>query len=156
MTRAILDTNLLISYLLNPTGVGPLARVVRGAITGEFVLMVSPQLLHELRHRVTTKPYLAERISDARLSSFVQRTLQLAELHDDADLRYPAITRDRKDDYLVTNAVVFGADYLISGDRDLLVLGEFAGVRIVSPTAFAALLDKPATGRHGASGRPVS
>lgn len=143
MTRAILDTNLLISYLLDPTGDGPPARVVRGAFTGEFVLMVSPQLLSELRRKVATKPYLVERISESRLNSFVRHLPSFAELHDDAETLYPTITRDRKDDYLVTNAVVFHADYLVSGDHDLLDLGgEFEGVRIVSPARFVALLDQ--------------
>jgi putative PIN family toxin of toxin-antitoxin system len=141
VTRAILDVNLLISYLLKPTGDSPPARVVRGAVTGAFVLMVSPQLLRELNHKVTTKPYLANRIADVQLDRFVQRLTGFAELHDDANIRYPRITRDRKDDYLVTNAVVHQADYLVTGDQDLLVLGEFEGVRIVSPAAFVELLD---------------
>ena len=143
MTRAVLDTNLLISYLLSPTGDGPPSQVVRGAITGDFVLMVSPQLLRELRRKVTTKPYLVERIPKSRLDSFIQKIQSFSELHDDARMLYPTVTRDRKDDYLVTNAVVFHADYLVSGDHDLLGLAEsFEGVRIISPAAFAALLDQ--------------
>ncbi len=143
MTRAILDTNLLISCLLNPTGDGAPAQVVRGAISGDYLLMVSPQLLRELRRKVTTKPYLVERIPESRLNSFVQQLQNFSELHDDAEMLYPTVTRDRKDDYLIANAVVYQADYLVSGDRDLLDLGdEFAGVRIVSPVTFADLLDR--------------
>ncbi len=143
MTRTILDTNLLISYLLDPSRDSPPARIVRSAVTAAFILMVSPQLLRELRRKVTTKPYLTERISDERLDQFVQRLRGFAEFHNDADIRYPTITRDRKDDYLLANAVVYQADYLVSGDRDLLELGsEFQGVRIVSPADFAALLDQ--------------
>ena len=104
--------------------------------------MVSPQLLGELRENVTSKPYLADRIPGMRLEAFVQRLLGFAEQHDDANLRYPTITRDRKDDYLITNAVVFQADYLVSGDHDLLEFGEFEGVRIVSPADFAALMEQ--------------
>lgn len=142
MTRAVLDTNLLISYLLDPTSDGPPAKVVRAAITGIFVLMVSPELLREVRRKVTTKPYLVERIPAERFDRFIHLLLEFAEFHDDADIRYPAITRDRKDDYLITNAVVYQADYLVSGDHDLLELGEFEGVRIVNPAAFAAMLDE--------------
>ena len=139
-----MDTNLLISYLLDPSRDSPPARVVRGAISGTFVLMASPQLLRQLRGKVTTKPYLTERISDERLDHFVQRLLDIAEFHNDADIRYPPITRDRKDDYLITNAVVYQAEYLVSGDRDLLEFGsELKDVRIVSPATFAALLDEP-------------
>jgi putative PIN family toxin of toxin-antitoxin system len=147
VTRAILDTNLLISYLLDPTSDGPPAQVVRGAITSAFVLLVSPQLLRELCRKVTSKPYLVERIPDSRLTSFVQRLPTFADLHDDTEILYPPITRDRKGDYLVTNAVAFGADFLVSGDRDLLHLGgEFEGVRIVSPAEFSEFLERHASG----------
>ena len=52
----------------------------------------------------------------------------------------PSVTRDRKDDYLLAYAVVGRADYLVTGDRDLLVLGEVEGVRIVSPAGFVGAL----------------
>ena len=35
-------------------------------------------------------------------------------------------------------------DYVVSGDKDLLVLEGVAGVRIVSPAAFVAILDPAA------------
>ncbi|HRO24267.1 MAG TPA: putative toxin-antitoxin system toxin component, PIN family, partial [Promineifilum sp.] len=52
----------------------------------------------------------------------------------------PAIARDAKDDYLLAYAVVEQADYLVTGDKDLLVLEEIARVKIVSTVAFADLL----------------
>jgi predicted nucleic acid-binding protein len=33
------------------------------------------------------------------------------------------------------------ADYLVSGDQDLLVLGEYEGTRVVTPRQFLAILD---------------
>lgn len=139
--RVVFDTNILISYLLQPTGDGPPARIVRVAFAGAVTPMVSPKLMRELHRKVANKPYLTQRIPAHRMNSFVQRFTGLAELHDDAKILYPGIIRDRKDDYLITNAVVNQADYLVSGDHDLLELGEFEGVRIVSPAEFAAILD---------------
>jgi len=34
-------------------------------------------------------------------------------------------------------AVEGNADFIVTGDRDLLVLDPFRGVRIISPTAFS-------------------
>jgi len=40
-------------------------------------------------------------------------------------ISYPAITRDRSDDYLLAYALVGQADYLVTGDRGLLVRGKY-------------------------------
>ena len=57
----------------------------------------------------------------------------------------PVHSRDRKDDYLLEHAVREQPDYLVSGDKDLLTLGEHAGVRIVSPARFVEILDESAS-----------
>ena len=48
----------------------------------------------------------------------------------------PVVTRDAKDDYLLAYALVGQADYLVTGDEDLLVLQEIEGLKIVNPTQF--------------------
>lgn len=140
MNRAILDANIAISYLLNPSGDGPPAKVVRAAVSVDFVLLASPKLLHEIRDKVTNKPYLARRISLPAISELFDLLAANGEVHDDDEIVYPAISRDRKDDYLLTNAVIHHVDYLVTGDKDLLVLSEFEGVQIVSPAEFAQIL----------------
>jgi predicted nucleic acid-binding protein len=52
-----------------------------------------------------------------------------------------AISRGRMDDFLLVEAALAGADFLVSGDPDLKVLEEFEGVRIVSLPEFAEILD---------------
>ena len=44
--------------------------------------------------------------------------------------------RDPKDDMFLECAVRAHADLLIAGDNDLLVLGNFEGIRIVAPAAY--------------------
>ena len=46
-----------------------------------------------------------------------------------------------KDNPILACAVEGGADYIVTGDRDLLVLERFQGIPIISPAAFAAVLD---------------
>jgi predicted nucleic acid-binding protein len=49
------------------------------------------------------------------------------------------VCRDPKDDHLLALAMDGEAHYLITGDRDLLVLSPFHGIQIVTPARF---LDK--------------
>ncbi|MBA3947808.1 MAG: PIN domain-containing protein, partial [Herpetosiphonaceae bacterium] len=56
--RVIFDTNILISYLLTPQGSSPINMIVEAAIVGIFTLLVSADLLEELKRRIATKPYL--------------------------------------------------------------------------------------------------
>ena len=52
-----------------------------------------------------------------------------------------SLTRDPKDDYLIACALAVRADYLVSGDKDLLVLGDlFEPLKIRTPSAFLAEL----------------
>lgn len=52
-------------------------------------------------------------------------------------LTVPQFTRDSKDDVLVAIALAAGADYLITGDKDLLALGDaLAPLKIRSPQAY--------------------
>lgn len=143
MIRAIVDANVFISFLLYPSGDGAPARIVRAALMHRYIPLVSPRLLREIEEKSTGKPYLASRIDVVDITWLFERLIEVSEHRDDASLLYPTITRDAKDDYLIANAVIYQADYLVSGDHDLLDLGgEFEGVRIVSPAAFAALIDQ--------------
>ena len=46
------------------------------------------------------------------------------------------ICRDPKDNKFLDLAVAGKADYIVSGDMDLLVLHPFQGIQILSPRAF--------------------
>jgi uncharacterized protein len=53
---------------------------------------------------------------------------------------FATYTRDPKDDNLVVYGVVNEADYLITGDADLLVLNRIGRMEIVKPSRFLAIL----------------
>jgi putative PIN family toxin of toxin-antitoxin system len=52
------------------------------------------------------------------------------------------VCRDRDDDKVLETAVAGQADIILTGDRDLLVLGEYKGIRILSPRQFVELMDR--------------
>ena len=52
----------------------------------------------------------------------------------------PGVCRDPDDDYLLVCAAGAQADYLVSGDADLPVIGHYQGVTIVEARHFPSLL----------------
>jgi putative PIN family toxin of toxin-antitoxin system len=138
--RVLLDTNIYISYLLDPTGTRAPSWVVRAALRETFTLLLSDRLGHELTAVISRKPYLTARIEAMRVAAFVRLLENVAErVSPGQDVRF-VVPRDPKDDFVLTAALIGQADYLVTGDADLLVLGQVGPVRIISPAEFAALL----------------
>ena len=134
--RVLLDTNILISHLLAAGRNSAVAKIVRAGVLGEFVLLLPEELLDELASRARGKRYLAERITPEEVRELADILSEVSEIIPRIEEKIPAVTRDPKDDYLLAYALVGQADYLVTGDDDLLVLGEVESVRIVTPRDF--------------------
>ncbi len=139
--RVCVDTNILIGYLLAPSGSSPPLRIVNAGIRNMFTLVIASPTFSELRDEVRSKPYLTDRISTERVDAFVRVLHFVAEIIDVPET-IPNVTRDPRDDYLVAPAVIEHVNIVVSGDKDLLVLINIAGVEIMAPVEFAARLDR--------------
>lgn len=138
--RALLDTNVFISHLLTPGRGGSIQAIMEALLEGRFTLLLPDEALQELAETAANKPHLANKITPAQLALLRDLLQSVAERIAPIEEAIPSIGRDRKDDYLIAYAVVGEADYLVTGDKDLLVLEEIAGVRILTTVAFATLL----------------
>ena len=145
MVRAVLDTNVLVSALIRPSG--PPGRIVDHLARGGFELVLSPSILDELR-RSTRYPGVRKyiRLSDKELD------LRMAQIDTIGDPVGGAVAlhvplRDPQDLLFVAAAVEGRADFIVTGDQDLLVLGEYQGIAVVTPRAFLDLLEASATAR---------
>lgn len=56
------------------------------------------------------------------------------------------VCRDPKDDKFLACAIEGEADYLVSGDQDLLAIGSYQGIQIVKPAQFLNILQVAAGG----------
>ena len=132
--RAVLDTNVLISGLV--AGQGTPRQILDAWVEGRFTLVTSLYLVEELAH-VLSYPRIAKRL---RISSEEVETLLAALLSQavvvPGHLCLPGVTRDSKDDAVVACAKEGQADCIVSGDQDLLVLGEYEGIQVVTPRQF--------------------
>ena len=138
MLRVVLDTNVIVSALLSPSGAP--GRILERLLGGAFELVMSPHLLDELKRALgysKVKRYL-------RLTADERETLlaQLETIADpvQGDLALSVDVRDRQDLAVLAAAVEGRAEYVVTGDKDLLVLGQYEGIAIVSPRAFLDVL----------------
>lgn len=140
--RVLFDTNIFISYLLSRDPEKIIASIVEAAFEGEYQLLLPQEVVTELYTKLTEKKYLYGHISMQEAHDFVRVLKTVAEVIPKVTDSIPEIGRDKKDDYLLTYSVIGQADYLVSGDKDLLDLGEIEGVKIVSPTFLYKLIRK--------------
>lgn len=137
--RVLIDTNVFISYLLNPQSAGVIPEIFTAMSQEAFTLLLPEALLEEIVVTVSNKPKLAERIPRQELQAFVTALHELGEIIPRIKDPIPAATRDPKDDFLLAYALVGAADCLVTGDKDLLVL-EIQGLEILAPRQFRELL----------------
>ena len=140
--RVLLDANIFISYLLNPQKIGIFREIMTAAFEGAFTLLLPEALLDEFVNKIPQKPYLAGRIHPEELHQFVSLLHEIGEVIPIIYEEIPAVTRDPKDDYLLAYAVIGAADYLVTGDEDLLVLGRVGALTIIKPRDFVTVLKK--------------
>ena len=132
--RVIVDTNIWISFLIGRK----MSRLMTVLTHPEIQLVFSKELLEELygvtqRKKFTKYFSAAEKVDE--LMTYLQTIGKVYELPYDI----PSRCRDIKDDFLLELAVQSDADFLITGDNDLLVIAKIEHCRIVSIMEFELL-----------------
>ncbi len=128
--RAVLDTNVLVSALLFS---GEIGNVVSSWKARKFVPVFSQDTFDEFR-RVLFYPKfsLTPREIDALIQDEVVPFCEVVDIEDEII----GVCRDRADDKFLSCAVAAHADYIISGDKDLLALGNFRNIPIITAAEF--------------------
>jgi len=138
LIRAVIDTSILIRAIIKPLGsVGPIITRLRD---GEYLAVYSFPLLEELvaklsLPRIRYKYHLTDNdITTIVALLFVRGLLVTPERRID-------VCRDPKDNMVLEAAVAGKAQYIVTGDKDLLVLNPFEGIQIVGPAEFLRALE---------------
>ena len=141
--RILVDANVFISYLLAPDSQAGATRTVQVLFADhpELDALVSETSIEEVQDAARRKAYLAERILPSTVTSLLNSLEHVVEIVPAVARPLFAISRDRNDDYLLVTARLHDVDHIVTGDRDLQVLDPYAGIRIISPAEFMALLD---------------
>ena len=131
--RVVIDTNVFVSRLIAPGSVP--GQVVRKATSKDQVLASNAFLL-EL-YRVIARPKFYRYVTDEERGLFFSGIRDVVESV--AVVTTVRVCRDPKDNMILELAVNGKADVIVTGDRDLLSLGSFDGIVIVSPASFLGL-----------------
>ena len=140
--RVVIDTNLLISASI--TAQSPPDRIFKSWLKDSYILITSQEQLEELkdvsqRKKLKTYPLFLNKITE--VIEDIEAAAELVEPLFEDDL--PILGRDPKDNYLLATALGGDADYLITGDQDLLVLNgdrALGKLKIISAKDFWAMV----------------
>ncbi len=131
--KVVIDTNIWISFLIGKTLAG-----LSDAITDDKVrILFSEELFDELVE-VLQRPKFKKYFSQENIKELISllhskiEWVEIGEHFEDC--------RDAKDNFLLDLCVSGKADYLVTGDEDLLVLKPFHGTKITNYRLFQELL----------------
>ena len=139
MPRIVSDSTVLVSAFLAPQGAA--AAVLAQVRAGRVALAVSDAILAETARVLLTSPHTRQRYHypDTAVQEFCDGLTQVGEVMTDVpSLR--GVCRDPNDDMVLACARAAAVQSLVTRDKDLLVLGQYEGIAIVTPEAFLALL----------------
>jgi putative PIN family toxin of toxin-antitoxin system len=130
--KAVFDTNVIIAAFLTE---GLCTKLLTRAHRHDFDLILCDCIFQEFK-RVLEKKFAAspDEISDA----LIILTEAVQDVLGQTDSITP-ICRDSDDDLTLACARDAGADYLVTGDEDLLVLKNYEGISILNPREFEKL-----------------
>ena len=142
MPQGVIDTNVLVRAFLKADGSDGL--IFKSFLKGKFELLYNDILLQELV-RVLNYPRILKRYHNEKsnINQFIDNIVLFGKfVHATKKVK---ICRDPDDDELLSLAMAIYTKkpiYIVSGDRDLLLLkGKIIGIKIVTANNFLHLLD---------------
>lgn len=133
--KVIFDTNIWISFLI-----GKKLQSIRSMIANrKITVILTDQLLTELQ-LVTQRPKLRKYFSQKKVDELIEFLEVVGQLHDIAPKQ--ELCRDPKDNFLLDLCEQSKADFLVTGDKDLIELNPFKTTQILTPNDFEKILEK--------------
>ena len=131
--KAVFDTNVFVAAFVTE---GVCAKLLGRARRKQLDLVISPFILEEFRN-VLSKKFLASKEQTRATTHLI---LEATHMVSPAS-KVSGVCRDPDDDQILSCALSAKADYLVTGDSDLLELKKFHGITILTPGAFELLFE---------------
>jgi putative PIN family toxin of toxin-antitoxin system len=127
--RIVLDTNLWISFLITKD----FTKLDKLLLSGKYILIFSNELLDEFIE-VAKRPKMRKYFSQNDLENILESVHKFAEF---VDVKSEVmLCRDKKDNFLLSLCIDGKADYLLTGDADLLLLKKVKKCSIITIKIF--------------------
>ena len=129
MYKIVLDTNVLISAIVFG---GKPRDVLELVIKGKLILAVSEAILEEVKTVLGGNKF---QYPSQIVDSILDEIGGISELVK-PKMKVDAIINDPDDNRILECAFESGADFIVSGDTDLLEMQDFKGTKIMNPADF--------------------
>ena len=143
MLKAVFDANVLVSaFLSREKPGGATNQLLRFAVSEAIDLYLSVEIIDEAAGILLERPRLRRRYqySPDQVGQYRSDLLTLAAIIDDPTPMPGSVPRDPDDDKIIACAAAAGAEYLVTRDLDLLSLGRFETITMISPEDFLPLV----------------
>ena len=131
--KAVIDTNIWISFLIGKL-LGGLDDYI---FDGLLEVVISDEQLEEIAS-VLRRPKFRKHFSTDDIEEFLSllyKSAQIVEVHHTIK-----DCRDEKDNFILETAIRGKADYIVTGDKDLLVLNPYRGKKIIDFREFEGII----------------
>ena len=133
--KVIFDTNVWISFLIGKR----LSKIKNHIASGNITIIVTDQLLLEIK-LVTSREKLKKYFPKETVNELIE-LLETIAVHVPIKPKH-FINRDPKDNFLLDLIDFSNADYLVTGDKDLLKHNPFKTAEILTPSDFEKQINK--------------
>lgn len=137
MIRAVLDTVILVRGLISPLGWSGRLLFDHAA---DYELVVSPAIVAEYLE-VLQRPRIVRKYRNAGTRDLHAVLNLIARATVVYPIAVPAVCRDPADDKFLAAAKAGNADCIVTADNDLLDLGTYERIAILTAEAFLLRLD---------------
>ncbi len=131
--RIVIDTNVLISGIFF-TGIPSL--IFDGWLKEKFVLVVSEPILSEyikVFERIAQK--IRTKAPDLDIFKIIEMVILKAEVVDTENI-HVTVCEDSDDNKFIECAIAGKCTLIVTGDKDLLRIGTYQGIKILTPRTF--------------------
>jgi uncharacterized protein len=136
--RAILDCNVYVSAIIRPEG--PPGQIIEHFVRAStFDLVMSPAIRDEVLGALAYPKVRKSLKRDVDPELWFEDIALLARMVA-GDHPVTSVSEDPDDDIYIAAALEGRCSYIVSGDPDLLTVGEHEGIRMITPRAFLTLL----------------
>lgn len=127
--KVVIDSNIIVSILKGSPRLSPIYTAFK---EGRFKLVISAGILKELA-AVLYRPSLKIEPNDIKE---LFRLIKFKALRVKPRIQLINACRDPKDNFILELAIEARADFIVSSDKDLIVLKNFQKIPIITPDQF--------------------
>ena len=130
LNRVLVDTNIIVSAIVYG---GKPRKVLDGVWQDEYEGIISEILLAEL-HEVIYKRFPFYKYELRQIEERIKEDFRMVKPR-----KSIILLRDKDDDRVLEAATTGECDFIVTGDKDLLDIKAYKGIKIVTPTDFLAI-----------------